>query len=145
VSAPIEIRAARISDAECLAGLISQMGHSVTREGVEERMPQVLADELTEIVVAEGDGRVVGCAVLTFRTVLHRAGLSATLALLVVDEAHRGRGIGARLVAWVESRARERGAKRLTLTSGLHRVDAHRFYRCLGFESTGLRFARDLD
>jgi GNAT superfamily N-acetyltransferase len=45
---------------------------------------------------------------------------------------------------FVEGWLRDRGAARITLTSGKQRADAHRFYRNLGYEETGLRFAKKL-
>jgi GNAT superfamily N-acetyltransferase len=40
--------------------------------------------------------------------------------------------------------ARERGAVRISLTSALHRREAHAFYLRRGFEHTGVRLAKPL-
>ena len=45
---------------------------------------------------------------------------------------------------FAETWLREHGACRATLTSGNQRVEAHEFYRNLGYENTGLRFAKKL-
>jgi GNAT superfamily N-acetyltransferase len=63
----------------------------------------------------------------------------------VVDERHRRRGIGEVLVAAVEREARARGCVLLFLTTAERRADAHAFYRRIGLEETGRRFARRLD
>lgn len=47
---------------------------------------------------------------------------------LVTDEAARSRGYGARLLTWLEDRARAAGCRSLQLDSGVQRFDAHRFY-----------------
>ncbi|MDQ6808421.1 MAG: GNAT family N-acetyltransferase [Verrucomicrobiota bacterium] len=47
---------------------------------------------------------------------------------LVTREADRSCGFGAQLFDWLIAQARERGCKLLTLDSGVHRFDAHRFY-----------------
>jgi len=52
---------------------------------------------------------------------------------LVVDAAHRGRGIGTALLAEVERRARARGACRITLEVNAANEAAQRLYRRLGF------------
>ena len=56
----------------------------------------------------------------------------------------RGRGIGGLLIHHAEDWCRERGAERITLTSGSHRVDAHKFYAALGYDQTGVRFNKSL-
>jgi GNAT superfamily N-acetyltransferase len=53
-------------------------------------------------------------------------------------------GIGRRLMERIEAWLRDHGATRLTLTSGKQRTEAHRFYRRLGYEETGLRFVKRL-
>jgi GNAT superfamily N-acetyltransferase len=63
---------------------------------------------------------------------------------LVVDERHRHGGVGRSLLAAVENEARRRGCALVFLTTAERRKDAHAFYRRLGWEETGRRFARDL-
>jgi GNAT superfamily N-acetyltransferase len=53
--------------------------------------------------------------------------------------------VGRALVSTVERWARDQGASRLSLTSGLHRAEAHRFYEHLGYEEKGVRLARPLE
>ena len=40
------------------------------------------------------------------------------------------------MMAWAIERARERGCALVQLTTDKRRVEAHRFYRRLGFEAT---------
>jgi GNAT superfamily N-acetyltransferase len=47
---------------------------------------------------------------------------------LVTDAASRSRGHGDRLFDWLVAHARSLGCMMLTLDSGTHRTDAHRFY-----------------
>jgi ribosomal protein S18 acetylase RimI-like enzyme len=65
--------------------------------------------------------------------------------MMVVDEAHRGRGIGARLVRAAEQELAAQRCYMVEVTSHLNRTDAHRFYERLGYERTSLRLARMLD
>ena len=62
------------------------------------------------------------------------SGEQAELVGLVVDEALRGRGIGAALVTAAEAWARERGLARLRVRSNVTREATHSFYRRLGYE-----------
>ena len=70
---------------------------------------------------------------------------AAKISALVVDESHRGRGIGRALVNAMEAEARVRRSALLFLTTAAQREDAHEFYRRLGLEETGRRFAKRLD
>lgn len=47
---------------------------------------------------------------------------------LVTDAASRSKGYGDVIFDWLVARARELGCDSLTLDSGTHRTDAHRFY-----------------
>ncbi|MEO6876666.1 MAG: GNAT family N-acetyltransferase [Opitutaceae bacterium] len=47
---------------------------------------------------------------------------------LVSDPAHRSRGHGAKLLAWLIGQARARQCDLFELDSGVQRFDAHRFY-----------------
>lgn len=94
--------------------------------------------------IAELDGRVVGFATALMIDAIHMNGRTAQLTSLVVDAAARGRGIGAQLVAAAEAWATERAAMRISLTSALHRGDAHAFYEKIGYARTGVRLAKDL-
>ncbi|GHU14175.1 N-acetyltransferase GCN5 [Betaproteobacteria bacterium] len=52
---------------------------------------------------------------------------------LVVDAACRSQGVGKALIGWLENLARHHACDALTLTSGVQRSDAHRFYFREGF------------
>jgi GNAT superfamily N-acetyltransferase len=137
------IRDARAQDAEAIAGLLTQLGYPCEPEAVEGRLDrlQVVGDRLA---VAELDGHVVGLAHLQVAPAIERDRPAAKLGALVVDEAHRGRGVGRLLVEAMEAEARLRGCELLFLTTSERRDDAHSFYERVGLEQTGRRYARTL-
>ena len=96
------------------------------------------------LVVADLDGRVVGLAQLHVSAALEYNGNVGKLAALVVDAEHRGSGIGRALVEAIEADARARGCALLFVTTAERRADARAFYRQIGLEETGKRFARSL-
>jgi ribosomal protein S18 acetylase RimI-like enzyme len=57
---------------------------------------------------------------------------------LAVSDAHRGSGIGARLLDWAEARAAEAGYDRLSLHVWADNARALNFYRARGFVQTGV-------
>ena len=73
---------------------------------------------------------------------LHSREPVAWLTSLVVSENVRGMGVGAMLVAELERWAKESGAARVSLTSGLAREGAHRFYERLGYKQSGVRLTK---
>ncbi|MDN0077065.1 GNAT family N-acetyltransferase [Crenobacter sp. SG2303] len=64
---------------------------------------------------------------------------------LVTDEAHRSQGVGSLLLARCEAIAYAAGCRFLTLDSGTHRTDAHRFYFREGMVINAFHFTRELD
>ncbi|MDR3055202.1 MAG: GNAT family N-acetyltransferase [Zoogloeaceae bacterium] len=63
---------------------------------------------------------------------------------LVVDAACRSQGVGKALILWLENLARNHQCDALTLTSGVQRSDAHRFYFREGFTIPSFCFRKKL-
>jgi GNAT superfamily N-acetyltransferase len=95
------------------------------------------ADPNQEMLVVELEGERVGCFQLTYIPGLMRRGMWRGLVEMVhVTPAHRNKGLGGRMMKWAIERCRERGCGMVQLTSNKKRLDAHRFYRRLGFEQS---------
>jgi GNAT superfamily N-acetyltransferase len=139
----VSIRDAVAEDADAVASLLTQLGYPAEPEAVAERLRRLRAVG-DDIVVAEVGGRVVGLAQLHVSPALEYDGDAAKLAALVVDHGHRGEGVGRTLVEAMEGTARARGCVLFFLTTAEHREDAHAFYRRIGLEHTGRRFAKRL-
>jgi GNAT superfamily N-acetyltransferase len=137
------IREPRAEDAAAIATLLGQLGYPTGAAAVNGRLDR-LRDAGDRVVVAEVGGRVVGVASLHVSPSLEDDGPAGKLAALVVDEAHRGSGIGRALVDAMEAEARARGCAVFFLTTAERRADAHAFYERLGLEYTGRRYAKTL-
>ena len=137
------IRDARLEDIAPIAGLLAQLGYPADSAAVETRLQQ-LAIVGDRVVVADVDGEVVGLAQLHVSPALEYDRPAAKIAALVVDERRRGEGIGRALVEAMEAEARLRRCVMLFLTTASRREDAHEFYRRVGLDQTGLRFAKTL-
>ena len=140
----LRIRDARPADAEALAELIRQLGYSASAEAVAARVERLARSGADRVVVAEVGGEVAGLASLHVSLSLEYDAPAAKLSAIVVDERHRRRGIGEALVAELEAEARRRGCCLIFLTTAERRKDAHAFYRRIGFEQTGRRFAKPI-
>jgi GNAT superfamily N-acetyltransferase len=103
----------------------------------------ISADPNQQLIVAEVDGRIVGMAQLSFIPGLSRGGAwRCNVEAVRIASDVRGQGLGAQLMQACEARAREHGCSLLQLTSEASRVDAHRFYRGLGYVDSHLGFKK---
>jgi GNAT superfamily N-acetyltransferase len=95
---------------------------------------RMLAEPNRTVFVARLDGTVCGTAdLLVVTNLTHAARPWSIVENVVVDEAHRRRGVGRLLMDVVVRSAREAGAYKVQLLSAEGR-DAHHFYEALGFE-----------
>ena len=141
----MECRPASSEDADRVAELLEQLGYPTSPEAARRRLELLVASHNDEVWVAERDGTVVGLVAIHVSASLERDGEVAKVSAIVVDEPARRDGIGQQLMALAEREARRRGCVLLFLTTAERRQDAHAFYRGLGFEETGRRFAKALD
>jgi N-acetylglutamate synthase-like GNAT family acetyltransferase len=141
----METREARIADAGQIAELLGQLGYPADEDSVRRRLERLGRSEADATWVAEADGELVGLVGIHVSQVLAYDGDAAKVSEIVVDDRYRRRGIGARLMQVAEEEARRRGCVVLFLTTAERRKDAHAFYRRLGLEETGRRFAKSLD
>jgi GNAT superfamily N-acetyltransferase len=137
------IRPAEPRDREALARLIGQLGYEASAAEVAERLAAMHA-EGRQVLVAEVDGAVAGCLSTSVMRVLHRPAPVGRISMMVVDEALRGRGIGAALVRAAEKALAAQGCRMVEVTSHVRRTEAHRFYERLGYERTSVRLAKSL-
>lgn len=144
----LTIRDAETRDAPALVRLLCQL--DPPEEAPDEAAARDAIDAVSRhpgmrLVVAEADGDVVGSVVLAvLPNLTHHAQPWAQLENLIVDEAHRDRGVGRALMAWCEAAAREAGCYKLQFQSRNHRRDSHRFYRRLGYRALTVGFRRYL-
>jgi GNAT superfamily N-acetyltransferase len=126
-----------------MARLLGQLGYPAEPEVVAARIERlgIVGDR---VIVAELDEEVVGLAHLQVTPTIEYDRPAGKIAALVVDESHRGEGIGRVLVETLEAEARARGCVLMFLTTSVRRSEAHEFYRRVGLEETGKRFTKSL-
>ena len=137
-------RLAAHADAAAIAPLVTQLGYPSASNEVEARLARLKDHPDIRAYVAEEDGRLVGIVGLMVFPAFHRDGLHGYVTALVVDEKLRGAGVGGALLEVAETWFAERGVKRVSLTTALHREDAHVFYEKHGYTYTGKRFTKIL-
>ncbi len=120
----ITVRPARTDDVASIEALIEPF---VRQRILLGKDPVVLYEAIQQFVVAEQDGKVVGCGAL--HVMWRDLGEVRTVA---VAESHRGHGVGKAVVSALESNARELGLSRLfclTFETG--------FFGARGYEAIG--------
>ncbi|MFG2057173.1 GNAT family N-acetyltransferase [Micromonospora sp. NPDC048930] len=138
----VELRPVRRDDAARVAVLLTQLGYPTEEPEASVRLSYWLDDPESVLIGAEVRGELAGVVALHVCPLLEVTGKWARLVALVVDEGKRSKGIGRRLVAAAESRAKELGCLRMEVTSSRKRDDAHRLYRRQGYEDVCERSAR---
>ncbi len=94
-----------------------------------------------KIFVAEDNKIIIGaCSLIIIDNLGHRGAKLAVAENVIVSPAHRGRGVGGRMMRFVMERAKEENCYKLMLSSNKKRVLTHRFYEQLGFEQHGISF-----
>lgn len=142
----ITIRVAAPSDAPTLCELLDQLGYPATESEIPARLAALAAFPNTAAFVAtNGFGEVVGLVTAHLIPSVHDNDPVAWLTTLVVLEDAREAGIGSALVRHVERWAAQKGARRISVTSGMQRKATHAFYEKRDYENTGLRFGKKLD
>ena len=106
-------------------------------------LPDGFATEGHRFFVAEEDGRRVGT--LWFAAHETRGGRVAWLYDVVVDEDHRRRGVGRRIMQLLEDEVREAGFGRIELNVWGHNEGARHLYESLGYVEIGRQLFKELN
>lgn len=110
---------------------------SLVKEAKEKENYQLYA------LFAEG----VICAVIGFQPMITLYnGRFIWVCDLVTDSAQRSKGYGEKLLTFVHEWAKEKGYESVSLSSGLQRMDAHRFYEeKMNYDKVSYIFKKTLD
>jgi ribosomal protein S18 acetylase RimI-like enzyme len=120
-----------LRDINALLPQIAQRPHLLTLK----ELKKITAHKGVRVIAARKkigqDWVIVGMSALTLVPIL--TGLIAAIEDVVVDERHRGEGIGRRLTEKMIALAKKTKAKTISLTTNPARVAANAMYQKLGF------------
>ena len=143
----MRIREATVEDSTITAQLMSQLieasgyeGWQVSPEQVEESLRKMANSDAYQVLLAEDEGQVVGLLSLSFRHTLFHPAPSALLDELVVEQGHRGRGVGRQLMAEAIERCRAAGCCEIEVGTERSNEAAQKFYRQHGFSHEAVLF-----
>lgn len=139
------IRRAIKSDVSAVVQMIANDKLGKLREDYQNPLPDkyyeafqnITNDPNQELVVIEDNDKVIGTLQLTFIQYLtYQGGIRAQIEAVRVHQDYRGKGIGQKLFKWAISKAKEKGAHVLQLTTDKKRPEALVFYEKLGFKAS---------
>ena len=108
------------------------------------RLERFAADPQSRAIVAEVDGEVAGLVATHLVPRIEDDAPSCRVVGIVVAQRHRRAGVASALIAAAEAEALAHGSRRLDLSSGDWRADAHAFYERAGFEHRAQAFIKRL-
>ena len=137
-------RAPAAGDMNAISILLGELGYPASADEVADRLDALAGMPVVLTLVAAAGREVFGVITSHIFPSLHSATPIAWITTLVVSSHARGMGVGTMLLEEAERWAAENGAERVSLTSGVAREGAHRFYEARGYARTGLRFSKTI-
>ena len=139
------VRPAEKSDAEALAGLMTELGYATRVSEMEMRLETILKKPEYRAFVAVSRDEVCGMiGTCVWDSYAHNSPNGHIIAL-VVSEKMREHGVGKALVAAAETDFAERNIKRIAVNARFEREEAHLFYEQMGYVKNGFRLAKELE
>jgi ribosomal-protein-alanine N-acetyltransferase len=131
--AAIRIGLAVANDAPRIATLSRDaIEHGLGWSWTPSRVARSLRDPATNVVIAREGARMLGFAIMKY------GDEEAHLLLLAVAAAHRRRGVGSALLAWLEATVRIAGMTSVHLEARKRNAAARAFYRHQAYDEVGI-------
>ena len=122
------------SDLNDVVRLAAQLGYPNIQDRIEERFAEIQSTKQFALFVARSDqGLITGWIQINAEPISLLIGARADIAALVVDDQHRGQGVGKALLLRAEDWAKENQLSLIRVRSNVRREGAHRFYQREGY------------
>ncbi len=140
----IRIEPATEQDIDALGGLLQQLfaieadfHFDAAKTG--RALQQLINDDRACVLVAREGGIVIGMCTAQLVISTAEGAYSAWVEDVVVDNKHRGKGLGKQLLSALEEWAKGQGATRLQLLADMQNTPALEFYRNNGWKQLQLQ------
>ena len=135
------VREATPKDAETLHALSVELAYALADrrpklEAVRARLRDLLEEPRARVLVAEGEGGILGAASLWIKPDLAHGDTVIEVPMLVVFESARRQGVGKLLVEKIQAIGAAENAALIELVATRQNKPARAFYRSLGFVET---------
>ena len=126
------VREMNVEDAEAVNALSKQLGYPLSIGQTLQNIKAILQSKDHIACVAEYENKIVGW-IGAAQAIMIEVMPHSEINGLVIDEFHRGMGIGKLLIDRVKQWAKEKGNDKIGLHCNVKRTEAHLFYQHLGF------------
>ncbi len=138
------IQPATEHDLDALGGLLQQLfaieaDFQFDADKTRCALQQLISDERACVLVARAADKVIGMCTAQLVISTAEGAYSAWVEDVVVDSAHRGKGIGKQLLRAIDEWAKGQGATRLQLLADTENQPALKFYRHSGWQQLQLQ------
>ena len=146
----ITIRESTFDDIPSLLELLYELGRPKPQKDNEfEIFTKLLKNYMQEddrkILVAQIENlKIIGMVSIVFLSRLNQNTLEMYVPELIVSQNYHSKGIGKKLINFSIELGKEKKCHRIRLESGNQRIESHKFYKHLGFESSSIFFTKDL-
>ena len=120
------------NDAKAVNTLSNQLGYPLSIEQTLQNINTVLQSKDHTAFVAEYENKIVGW-IGASQAIMIEVMPHCEINGLVIDQDHRGMGIGKLLIDKVKQWAKEKNNNKIGLHCNVKRTEAHLFYEHLGF------------
>jgi len=138
------IRKSEYKDKQTIRRLFGILtGSMMSEQDLMNRLNFIENSSVDFLYVYEVNDSVIGLLGFRIRENIEENSRYGEISVIVVDSEYQRQGIGKQLIEYSEQLAGLLNCKGTWLISGFGREDkAHRFYKSLGYDSTGYRFVK---
>jgi Predicted acetyltransferase len=142
----ITIREAKVDDYLSIGNLIkNELGYQELDFGeLFIRLQKMKSDDKHLTIVAESEDTIIGFIGFYKGIAYNYDGEYIQIIALAVAEEHQNKGIGSKLLRWVEDYAIQHGIRSFGVNSGLKRAEAHAFYEHNGYLKKSYGFVKEI-
>ena len=146
----ITIRESIYDDIPSLLELLYELGRPKSQtdnelEKFEKLLKNYMQEDDKKILIAQiNDSKIIGMISMVFLSRLNQNTLEMYIPELIVSQNYHSNGIGKKLINSSIEFGKEKKCHRIRLESGNQRIDSHKFYKHLGFETCSIFFTKDL-
>jgi len=147
----ISIRPAKNNDIPLVLGLLYELGRPKPEKDSDldlfrNLVKKQISDSDKTILIAEKNNvNVIGMVSIIFLPRLNQIRCEMYIPELIVTKKYRNQRVGTGLINACISLAKQKECQKIRLESGIQRIEAHQFYKKMGFESKSLSFTKNLD
>ena len=141
----LKIYDAGIEHIESIIELTKELGYSVTREEIENKIKKFSSSLTEKVLIAEID-RVVGWMHVSLVEPLESKAF-IEIRGIVVNSEYRKQGIGTKLIQAAEKWGKEKGCKKIRIRTNVKRTETRKYYSNLNYKSIKTQevFEKEID